>query len=1247
MADALLGSTVQVLVQTAIDLASEQIGLFQGFKNDFEKLRKTLTQIQAFLRDAEEKHVTERFVKLWLEMLERVAFDARNLLDDFNYEMNRRRIEIQNQMKRKVCFFFPLSNSIAFRLKMFKKIRQINMDLERIHREALACGLQPRTGARDSSHGGGFKNSRETCSVTVDTSFVGRDNDVSAIVTQLTATSNNETISVLPIVGMGGIGKTTLAQKVFNDPKIKEHFVERMWVCVSDALNVNRLFLLMLESLNEPMLEVESREAWVDRLKELLDGKKYLLVLDDVWDNGLEQWNDFLACLKGTSQATGSWILVTTRDQGVASIMGISSPPWFLEELSDDQCWLIIKENVFGAQEVPNGLQDIGFKIAQKCQGIPLAASVLGNMLRNKGIDEWQALEGGIQSSGGDENIAVTKILKLSFDHLQHPSLKECLAYCSTFPMGFRMERNQLIQLWMAEGFLHSNPRKNMCMEEVGNEYFTILLDSSLFQDVEKDDYGNVLNCQMHDLVYDMVQSISEGKTLRLEETREAIFQDKPFRYLAVESGGEEIPFPLNESFSYITTLILVENKSINIDGWISSLTCLRVLNLASSCVNELPESINKLSHLRYLDSSDTPIKTLPESLCQLNNLQTLRVRDCKSLAKFPKNFKILMNLRHFDFFSNHKSRDLTPLEVSQLRSLQTLPFFNIGEEAGRQIRQLRYLKNLSGSLEIRNLELVRSKEEAESANLIGKPNIDELRLLWNELDNLRDNDNEYNQVLDGLQPHQNLKGLIIERFFGDRLSTWIEKLEKLVKFELRNCKNCKELPTLGRMPFLIYLHLEGLDNITTIGPSFYGESTVHSGSSSQLFPALEHLVLENMLSLREWLEALDHDGTVVVFPVLNTMRIKNCPKIATFPRHLPCLKNLHIEHMNDGSEILTCICNSFETLTSLCIDNVNGLTELPIVLFENNPNLANLKLRDCRDMIQFLDFSSDVGSTQYLVGLESLEELLVCRCQSLKSISIPRAHQHLTALRKLIIFMCNGLTHLSIPQVCESAWDSCSSLSSDTPPPPPPLPLEKLEIWGCPNLISFPMHLSRTPSLSFLDIPYSKKLNDLPKGKLYSLTSLRELGIGPFSKTPELHSFLDLFGALPPSHPYFPSLSKLILYGWPHWESLPEQLQHLSALTVLELDSFGVKLLPDWFGKLSSLERLYLYNCKKLENLPSDQTMRSLTRLTELQIEMCPLLTERRNSESSSSSSTDPISKWSKISHIPKIIINGQRIRG
>ncbi|XP_027118731.1 putative disease resistance protein RGA3 [Coffea arabica] len=505
MADALLVPTVHVALETAINLASAHVGPFPGIGNDFARLVSTLTMIQAFLRDAEEKQVAYLWAKLWLELLERVTFDAENLLDDFNYEMNRRRIEIQNQTKRKVCFFFfSLFNSIAFGRKMAKQIREINVNFERIHEDAMALGIVEQfhfERALSSPSGGRFIKNREIDPETIDTSFVGRDDDVSAILAQLTATDNNETISVLPIVGMGGIGKTALAQKVYNDPNIGRHFDLRMWVCVSEDFNADRLFRLMLESLlKEPMPEVESMDARVNRFKKLLDGKKYLLVLDDVWNKKSALWHDFLVCLKGiTSQAMGSWILVTTRDRGVARIMGISSPLWSLKELSDHRCWLILKENAFGAGEVPNGLQHVGFKIAQRCLGLPLAASILGRMLRNKGIDEWQTLESGLQSLGGDENIGLVEILKLSFDRLPHASLKKCLAYCSIFPKGFQMERNQLIQLWAAEGFLH--PRHDMYMEEVGNECFSILLDSNLFQDGEKDDYGNVLNCKMHDLV--------------------------------------------------------------------------------------------------------------------------------------------------------------------------------------------------------------------------------------------------------------------------------------------------------------------------------------------------------------------------------------------------------------------------------------------------------------------------------------------------------------------------------------------------------------------------------------------------------------------------------------------------------------------------------------------------------------------------------------------------------------------------
>ncbi|CDP03415.1 unnamed protein product [Coffea canephora] len=600
LVDALLGSTTEVLVEKAINLASEQIGQFVGFKKDLEKLKDTLIGIQAFLRDAEKEQVTKEFVKRWLENLERVAFDAGNLLDDVNYEMIRRKVEIQNQMKRKVCLFFSLSNPIAFRLE---------------------------------------KN-RKTTSLFVDQTFVGRDGDVLEIVGRLTAPSNNENISVQPIVGMGGIGKTTLARQVFNDPKIVNHFAKRIWVCVSDDFDVDRLFDFMLESLGgqKPGGGVRQLEAKVQDLKNLLDDKKFLLVLDDVWDKESTRWNwnEFLGSLRGTSQAMGSWILVTTREQQVVDITRISSPQGYsLKQLSDDQCWHILKENAFCGGEVPDGLQDIGLKIAQRCRGLPLAASVLGGMLRNKEPDEWQSLESGFQSLGGDENVDVTNtILKLSFDHLPHPSLKKCFAYCSIFPKDFQMERNELIQLWAAEGFLHSNPRNDMHMEEVGNRYFTILLDSNLFQDAEKDDYGNVLNCKMHDLVHDMVQSISNSKTLRLTESGSVLMETSSIRYLALERSEKEMTFSSTESFKQLHSFLDLFDALPPPHPYFPFLSWLLLYGWPHW--ESLPEQLQHLSALTTLALSDFGVKSLPDWFGKLSSLEELELSNCRKLENLP-----------------------------------------------------------------------------------------------------------------------------------------------------------------------------------------------------------------------------------------------------------------------------------------------------------------------------------------------------------------------------------------------------------------------------------------------------------------------------------------------------------------------------------------------------------------------------------------------------------------------------------
>ncbi|KAL3507496.1 hypothetical protein ACH5RR_032878 [Cinchona calisaya] len=1256
MADALLGSTVQVLLEKTISLASEQIGLFVGFKKDLEELKKSSTMIQAFLEDAEKKQINENSVKLWLKKLERVAFDAGNLLDDFNYEILHRKVTIQNQMKRKICFFFSPSNPVAFRCRMVNKIKNINSNLERINEEASKLSLMSQIGAKDAITllpPKGFRKSRQTDSVTIDTSFVGRDDDVSKIVAQLTATINNESVCVLPIVGMGGIGKTTLARKVFNDLKIKKHFDKRIWVCISDDFDVDRLFGLILESIQLQKPKAESREAKVKQLKELLDGKKYLLIIDDVWNEEVIPWNDFLGSLRGISSAKGNCILVTTRKQPVATITGTSSSSYSLKQLSDDKCWLILKENAFGSGEVPEGLQDIGFQIAQKCQGLPLAASVLGGMLRNKGRDAWLiTLETELQNLGGDEDNSVNQILKLSFDHLPYPSLKNCFAYCSIFPKDFKLKKDQLIQLWVAEGFLHSNTVNTMSMEKVGDIFFSILLDSNLLQDVEIDEHGNVRYCKMHDLMHDLVQSISKSKTTSLKDsTRVRDHEIFPIRYLTLErSGGEEISFPFCESFRYITTLFLFENTLID-DRVISFLKCLRVLNLRLSNVKMLPKSFGKLSRLRYLDVSYARIEILPNSFCELYNLETLRVRNCISLRKFPKNFKNLVNLRHFDFYIEDNSSDVMPLEIGRLNCLRTLPFFNIGKEKGRQIGELKSLEHLSGSFEIRNLELVKGKEEAEFANLINKSNIEQLGLFWGN--DRSENEKKENQVLEGLQPHRNVKGLIIGNFSGDQFSTWVGILVKLVKLELRNCKKCKELPTLGDMPFLKTLKLVGLDGITSIGPSFYDESTGHPCSSSReskkLFPALEFLIIKDMQNLIDWTEVSPQTS---VFPVLEKIDIGNCPQLATAPSYFLSLKKLLLNNINHGLEVITKICSGLSTLTSLNIKNVRELTELPSGLFRNNPNLGELVILYCLDLTQFLDFksggvqhletqnnqshSNSNNKDDYLVALVSLKRLIIHDCHGLKSVSIPRGHQYLSGLRHLQIFSCNGLTHISIPQIFESEGDYTSLL-------------EELNVYECPNLTSFPLNLNRIHSLYSLDLTECDKLTTLPMGRLSSLTRLTNLGIGPFSNTTELHSFQNLFGddcvqqQKNVSSPSLPSsLSYLVLYGWPHWESLPDQIQHLSALEFLELHGFGIKSLPDWFGKLSSLEDLRIYNCEKLECLPSHQLMASLTKLRCLTIEACPLLERRCSPENGSGTNSD----WSKISHIPRILINGRRVK-
>ncbi|XP_012829426.1 PREDICTED: putative disease resistance protein RGA4 [Erythranthe guttata] len=293
-AEAVLGAAVKVLLQNLISVSGEQISLVRDFKKHFEKLKGSISMIQSFLNDAEKKQVTDESVKLWLKKLERVAFDADNALDELNYQLLSKNILTENTMNTKVRGFFP---HYIHRLEMARKIKDIIKNLEEINHEACIYGLQKAVVGANAPADGSSRQSaaRETDSFSIDLIFLARQNEVSEIVKIMTTLPNDHSVfSILPIVGMGGLGKSTVARQVFNHEEIKTHFAKRFWVHVSESFDDAILFKKILTSLTKTNAELGNRQALLENLQRDLGNERFLLVLDDVWNDNHEKWDEFI-----------------------------------------------------------------------------------------------------------------------------------------------------------------------------------------------------------------------------------------------------------------------------------------------------------------------------------------------------------------------------------------------------------------------------------------------------------------------------------------------------------------------------------------------------------------------------------------------------------------------------------------------------------------------------------------------------------------------------------------------------------------------------------------------------------------------------------------------------------------------------------------------------------------------------------------------------------------------------------------
>ncbi|KAF3339213.1 putative disease resistance protein RGA3 [Carex littledalei] len=444
-------------------------------------------------------------------------------------------------------------------------------------------------------------------------------------------------------------------------------------------------------------------------LSQTLCGKRFFLVLDDVRNNIENQWNNLFAALE--SGAPGSKVLITTQSHKIARRIG-TVKPIHLDVLEPEAMLTLFKHHALGGAEIDEEkervLRSMSSNIVTNLCGLPLAAKIIGNMLRsNLNEREWRRVS-ELQWWNFKEAIdGILPSLLVGYQQLE-AGQRKCFAYCCIFPKNHIFLKERLVQMWIANDFIPQNDQEMVTMEDIGRRWFDDLVEKSFIQPS-----GENTEFTMNDLMQGLAAVVSTDQNLSL--TQESSIPST-VRHLALPASKIEVLCDIARS-STLRTIILsgtIEINKINMLNTVfSKLTCLRVLQLSGISMQELPYAIRYLLHLRYLDLSYTGIKYLHQSICRCYHLQVLDLEGC-NFKSLPDGMNDLINLRHL--YADSRTISLIA-GIGQLTNLQELNEFHIGMERGYKITELKNMRFLSGELHIMGIENVSCTEEEETQN--------------------------------------------------------------------------------------------------------------------------------------------------------------------------------------------------------------------------------------------------------------------------------------------------------------------------------------------------------------------------------------------------------------------------------------------------------------------------------------------------------------------------------------------------
>nr|GMC66814.1 putative late blight resistance protein homolog R1B-14 [Ipomoea batatas] len=712
--------------------------------------------------------------------------------------------------------------------------------------------------------------------------IIGFDDDLEAIKVRLEASND----FVIPIVGTAGIGKTTFALEIFEDPEIRKIFTHCIWVHVSQGFHRKQNFIHILHQISKPtedfsMISEDQLEA---KIKETLENQKYFIVLDDVRQE--KDWNSLKAAFP--ENLNGSKVLVTTR---YSNVVDSTRKSHILGGLSNDDGWLIIKNNVFGA----NGgysdplLQDLGKRIAKHCNGLPLGLLLVSGILRKcRTIDDWQRVAEyppllNIWSDGP----SIQELVWLSYENLPHVMLKNCLLYFAFFPIGYEIAAWKLIRLWIAEEFIPTIDEWGypLDVEVEAQKYLNDLVDRNLVRMTKRGADGQIQTCNIHDTLHesfkikatwtDLFKVLDEGRRLNenISLSRRLCFihsstmdifdaeNNSPRLYLSCYNKRRS---PLPSGDEHVHSLLLSTSQKSEIHLTPKQLATipntfplLKVLNIESLKFSSLPNELYGLFLLRYLAITGD-IDSLPKSFKNLRELETLVIKTTKGTLHINGGIWNMRNLRHVH---TNTSTQLPPppktaknsFGGTNIHTLSTISPESCTNEIFEKIPNLQIL-GVRGDLS----DLLEEKQDV---------------CMFNNLQML---------CLDNLKLHGNSEKVLKVPM----LNKFASKLRKLTLSGTFFQWN--DMTVLGSLEELEVLKLD--DN------AFCGQRW--DLSSDVIFKQLQYLRIGRM-NLRTW-TAVEES-----FPVLESLVLRNCIFLENIPfsfANVLSLKVMDLFHVSESA---------------------------------------------------------------------------------------------------------------------------------------------------------------------------------------------------------------------------------------------------------------------------------------------------------------------------------------------------------